>query len=273
MKPLKVSSKTIRKIKAWNRLTEKTSQHFPYVRVKDVRSPGRRYEHFCLKQKRIVHLLSDGEFRTYLKLIWNPLVVRVNEQVPLDLKETMQIAEEQQITHPRDYKKNHAHVMTTDFVVSEIEPNTGELIDTAYSFKYFKSIYKIIGGESIKSRKRTWQKLDLEKAYWEKRNIKYVILTEMFAQKNEIYNIQLFLTEHHKSVDKYLLLSFIEKFIEHWNENPLSHLEQLLLDVSKELDINRKYAFTLFKKATLQHLLALELTEKKVALNRKVYLV
>lgn len=273
MRPLKVDSKTIRKIKAWNKVIEKSGQYFPFVRVKDVRSPGRRYEHYCPKQKRIVHLLSDGEFRTYIKLIWSPTVIKVNEQVPLDLNETMRIATEQNVVHPRDYKKNHAHVMTTDLVVTELDIATGELKDTAYSFKYYKSIHKIVDGKQTKHKKRTWQKLDIEKRYWESRNIEYKILTETFATKTEIHNIHLCLSEYHKSVDKALLISLTEQFISIWSERPKLSLENILSEIASDLCISSAEAFTIFKKATLSRLIPLDLAKQKLMLYKKVFLI
>lgn len=273
MKPLTVSKKTIRKIKAWNKLTKASGIHFPFVRAKDVRSPGRRYEHYCMKQKRVVHLLSDGEYRSYIKKIWSPYVIRVNEQVPLDLTKTMELAHDADVLHPHNYRNNTANVMTTDFVVTEFNPMTGELFDCAYSFKYFSSIYKLEGNEAHRFKMRTWQKLDLEKAYWESKNIGYKIITEKDATKIEAWNIQLFLTEYYKHVDKELLIEFTQQFIELWNIFSDRSLEFLLKTTSSRLNLHLSDGITLFKHASIRRLIDVNLSHHRLALYRKVVLL
>lgn len=88
---ISISEKTIKKFNAWKKGIVLSGQYKPYLTVRDVNKIGRRHWLFCPKQKRQVHLLSDGESRAYKKLISKPSTVIVEEQFALDIDETLDI--------------------------------------------------------------------------------------------------------------------------------------------------------------------------------------
>ncbi len=124
----------------WKKNILAKGKHIPYLTVRDVNKVGRRHWIYCPRQKRDVHLLSDGEFRAYKILLWQPNVISVEEQYALDIDETLDIAVGANMIHPRDWKTNIAHVMSTDFVVTQRLSNNS-IQRIAYTFKYWNQLY------------------------------------------------------------------------------------------------------------------------------------
>ena len=124
--------KTVKKYKQW---TDDIANgtYRSYLTVRDVNKVGRRHWMFCDKQNREVHLLSDGERRMYMELLYKPSTVAVFEQYALDLDETLDIAVELNIMHPRNWKTYEAYVMSTDFLVESLsaDDSTTQLTNSA----------------------------------------------------------------------------------------------------------------------------------------------
>ena len=94
MKQRVITKEIITSINKWNAEIERLGDHHPWVTVRQVNKVGRRHLHKCQKQKRIVHLLSDREKRAYKILVWRPDTLKIEEQYPLDINETLRIANE-----------------------------------------------------------------------------------------------------------------------------------------------------------------------------------
>ncbi|VTX55949.1 Transposon Tn7 transposition protein TnsA [Acinetobacter ursingii] len=77
----------------------------PWLTIRDVSSEGRSHRVFGHKSQRTYHLLSDLELAAFLLLEWNPSTTDIREQYPLDLDQTIGIAEEARIPHPKN-KRN-----------------------------------------------------------------------------------------------------------------------------------------------------------------------
>lgn len=99
-------------------------------------------------------------------LLWTPDVLNISEQYPLDYDMTFRIAQELNVKHPRDPKTKEDIVMTTDFLY---EIRNGHKIKLhAVSVKHSDFVTK----------KRTEQKLRIERKYWESYNISFQIISE-----------------------------------------------------------------------------------------------
>lgn len=112
------------------------------------------------KHGRVVHLLSQAEKNTYLLLRWNDEVEDIREQFPLVLDDTNKIADMygyQRVNNGRTH-------MTTDLLVT-FKDGT----DVAVSVKKNE--------EDLKDQ-RTYRKLEIERCYWENRNIEWVLVIE-----------------------------------------------------------------------------------------------
>jgi|TARA_R110002050_G_scaffold245808_12_gene383451 hypothetical protein len=256
-----VSNEIILSLNDWKKKIKLANHHIPFVTVRDVNKIGRRHWIYCPRQQREVHLLSDGELGAYKILLWQPNTVEVKEQYPLDVDETFQIACAKEYIHPRDWKKNKAHVMTTDFVVTIREGNKRHKT-IAYTFKYWNQIYKKKdNGEVEKINQRTWQKFEIEASYWGRRGIDYRIITERDTTKARVWNINYFELAHDLKTTKSELSDFGKAFISSWSNNPNLELQDHLNSVSSDFDASFQHCQSLFQYSGLHHLLRLRTTE------------
>lgn len=115
------------------------NEHFiyePFWRTDDIRSSGvkSKIPHFKTKN-RLVHVLSQNELWMYLHLIRNPLVLEIYEQyaIPLEISEALAIHFE--IKHPVYSDSRVPIVQTIDFVADMLNPETGEIYQSAFPVK------------------------------------------------------------------------------------------------------------------------------------------
>src|SRR4029077_2998143 len=127
---------------------------------------------------RLHSFLSQLE-TTYFYVLEGSAVIDIREQYPLlPLEETIAIANECGLVHPHDPTTREPVVMTTDFVVT-VRGSTG-LVDCARTVKYRQDL----------ASKRTLEKLEFERRYWDKRGIDWAIVTENDIPNGIAKNIQ-----------------------------------------------------------------------------------
>ncbi len=279
--------KTIKKFNEWKNDIADIENYRPYITVRQVNKVGRRHWHFCKKQKREVHLLSDGELRKYHKLLWKPGTIRVMEQYALDLNETLDIAVAGNLIHARNWETSEAYVMTTDFVTQRLDPNNPtQVITEAYSFKYFDQIFELdsngeeiarwyrgkeLTGSKKRKNKRTWQKFAIERAYWNRRCIKYYEVTENDATKEEYWNIKFCEPAWNLEIKKAVLVEYLAVFSSVWKTYFTKPLSFLLSEVAKLLNLAENYSLSVFQYSVLHHMLPLK-HSSCIQLNRQVEL-
>ena len=279
--------KTVKKFNQWKKDIADIENYRPYLTVRQVNKVGRRHWHFCKKQKREVHLLSDGELRKYHKLLWKPGTIRVMEQYALDLNETLDIAVAGNLIHARNWETSEAFVMTTDFVTQRLAPNNAtQVITEAYSFKYFDQIFELDSsgeevaswhrGDELKGKKkrkniRTWQKFAIEREYWRRRGVIYHEVTEKDATKEEYWNIKFCEPAWDLDVEKPLLVEYLTVFISVWNTYFRKPLFFLLSEVAKLLNLSHSLALSIFQHTVLHQMLPLK-HSSCLQLNRPVEL-
>lgn len=93
------------------------------------------------------------------------------------MEETIVIADELGIKHPVDPKTNEPIVMTMDFLLTVDKGE--EIVEVARTVKMKDELYK----------KRVLEKFDIEKVYWERRNIDWGIVTKFQIPKIFARNI------------------------------------------------------------------------------------
>lgn len=250
-----VSKKSIANLNRWKRDIQ--VNYRPFLTVKSVNKVGRRHCAFCCEQNREIHLLSDGEFRAYLILKSLPGTIAVMEQYALDIDETVEIANELGVVHPRKYMTNTAIIMTTDFVV-ECMVNS-EVKRIAYTFKYSNQIYENTTTRTPLAKSwRTWQKFDIERHYWQNKGVAYRIITELDATKEYSWNIQFCESYRDLSVSKETLALFINEFYETWFFRQKHTLKDLCMAVSKSISITPELSMKIFKHAVYHSYLQIE---------------
>ena len=135
----------------------------PWITIRDVSSEGRSHRVFGHKSQRTHHLLSDLELSAFLLLEWHSTTIDIREQYPLDLEQTLKIAESIEIPHPRFGK--HYQIMTSDFLVDTNDSTSPKF---AVQVKYSNAL----------NDPRTIEKIEIERQYWKQQNIPFFIFTE-----------------------------------------------------------------------------------------------
>ena len=191
----------------------------PFVKVGDISSLGRSHRVFGHKSGRTHHLLSDLELSVFLLLEWNANVISINEQVELNLAETLIIAEEAKIKHPNVRGENN--VMTSDFHVFLNSKNKSISTQMALQVKYTKDL----------DDPRTIEKIEIEKRFWKSKDVPFYIITENEIPKIISNNIKwLYPARNTNSVN----LSFSD--YEYYSKQLLKHSSLKLIEFCKKCD-------------------------------------
>ncbi|MEH2039927.1 TnsA endonuclease N-terminal domain-containing protein [Nostoc sp.] len=143
------------------------SKYKPWLLIQDVASQGLANRIKGWKTNRVHHLHSNLELNYFYVLEWSPIICDIREQYPLlPLEETLAIAEQIGISHPKDPKTQEPIVMTTDFVIT-VRQKIG-VIEHVRTIKSAKDLQS----------ERTVQKLEIERQYWQSRDMNWGIVTE-----------------------------------------------------------------------------------------------
>jgi hypothetical protein len=139
----------------------------PYLLIHDVSSIGLASRIWGWKTNRVHHFLSRLELKFFYTLEWRIDIFDIREQFPLGLDETLAIADELGVRHPRDPKTKEYIVMTSDIVMSVRKGFTEE--QQVRAIKY----------EKDRERTRVAEKLEIERVYWEEvRGLDWDVITE-----------------------------------------------------------------------------------------------
>lgn len=149
----------------------------PFLTVRDVSSSGRSHRVFSVKTQRLHHFLSNLELAVFLTLEWSETVTDIREQFPLNVDDTVRLADEAGIRHPAF--KSVYQVMTSDFLVDSASKDRPQF---ALQIKYAKDLED----------RRTVEKLELERRYWHSKNIPWFIVTENNICRAAVKNIEWF---------------------------------------------------------------------------------
>ncbi|USK62284.1 TnsA endonuclease N-terminal domain-containing protein [Peribacillus asahii] len=161
------------------------SDYKPWLKIQDVSSLGRSPRLKGIKTNRQHDFLSDLERNYFYLTEYSDFVFDIREQFPLlPLEETIVIADELGLKHPTDPKTNDPVVMTTDFLLT-VDKGEG-LEELARTIKMKDELLK----------KRVIEKFEIERVYWERRNIDWGIVTELEIPKAMAQNISGFHKYH-----------------------------------------------------------------------------
>ena len=136
----------------------------PWLKIQDVPSTGRSSRLLGDTTKRTHHLLSDLERGVCLALDGSAAVIDIREQFPLPREDTIAIAGEMGVKHPRHGGIDI--VMTTDFLVDV--RTGGDVRLEAIAVKPASALDDM----------RTIEKLEIERRYWLGRGVAWRISTE-----------------------------------------------------------------------------------------------
>jgi len=139
------------------------SAYMPWIVIQDFSSLGRVSRIFSYKTGRVHHFLSRNELCFFYLLEWSDQVLDVREQFPLlNVELAIDAAQNAGIRYPRDSVSGFPYILTCDFMI------TTKLGLKARTIK---------NSSDLKS-KRTLEKLEIERRYWDSLGIDWRIVTE-----------------------------------------------------------------------------------------------
>jgi len=137
-----------------------------------------------------MHLLSDLELSFFLVAEYSPVVSDIREQFPLlDIDETIAIAEQHGIKHPIDPKSREPKVITTDFLLTFVDGYEQPFQAIAVKSSQSKDNKQSASNNSLTG-KRTLEKLEIERLFWEKHDTPWKIITEKDISDAEFRNLK-----------------------------------------------------------------------------------
>ncbi|MCA9182916.1 MAG: Tn7 transposase TnsA N-terminal domain-containing protein [Planctomycetales bacterium] len=149
----------------------------PWLETYDVPSSGRRHRLPSLKPPgRLVHLLSDLELANFLVNEFRTTVVDLREQFPLDRVASHEIALRAGIRHPVT-SLGTPHVMTTDLLV----------LTRSNGVSAFEAI--AVKPSSMLENARVIEKLEIERRYWNERDVSWRIFTEEHFHPTAVHHL------------------------------------------------------------------------------------
>ena len=135
----------------------------PWLTIQDVPSKGVCSRVLGKKTGRIHHFLSRNETAYFQILDASDHVLDIREQFPLlDVLDAVEIADKAGIRYPRDPVSKYPYVLTSDFVIST---DRGPVVRTV------KMVQEL-------SKKRTREKLEIERRFWKAKGIDWNIVTD-----------------------------------------------------------------------------------------------
>ena len=148
------------------------SDYKPWIFIHDFPSRGVSARIPGRTTGRIHHLLSRNEEYYFYILDSDPDVLDIQEQFPLRLTETLEIARQLNIKHP--WKGDFPFVMTTDFLVTRKDGLHARTIKCSDELDNARII----------------EKFSIEHAYWATRGIDWKIITEKQISLDRALNCQ-----------------------------------------------------------------------------------
>ncbi|MCL2427230.1 MAG: TnsA endonuclease N-terminal domain-containing protein [Oscillospiraceae bacterium] len=153
--------------------------YVPWITVQDFSSKGISSRVFSYKTNRVHHFLSRNELSFFYLLEWSDNVLDIREQFPLlDMELAVALAKDAEIRYPRDSISGFPYILTCDFMITTKRGSRARTI---------KSVSEL-------NKKRTLEKLEIERRYWEYLGIDWRIVTEHEIDFRKSKNIEWFYT-------------------------------------------------------------------------------
>ena len=151
------------------------SMYFPWIVVQDFSSKGITSRVFSYKTNRVHHFLSRNELSFFYLLEWSEKVLDIREQFPLlDVELATDVARSAGIRYPKDNISGFPYILTCDFMIT-----------TECGLKA-----RTIKSTSDLRNKRTLEKLEIERQYWEALGIDWRIITENEIDFQKVKHIE-----------------------------------------------------------------------------------
>jgi len=137
--------------------------YMPWILIQDFSSRGISSRVYSYKTNRVHHFLSRNELSFFYLLEWSDNVLDIREQFPLlDIELAIELAESAGIRYPKDSQSGFPYVLTCDFMITTKHGSRARTIKSSTDL----------------NNKRTLEKLEIERRYWDTLGIDWRIVTE-----------------------------------------------------------------------------------------------
>ena len=231
-------------------------EYKPWIKIQDVPSLGRATRLKGIKTQRQHEFLSDMETNYFYILEYAENVIDIREQFPLlPLEETILISQELGIEHPKNPNTGEFIVMTTDFLVTI--KNSNEFCEIARTIKAKDELMN----------KRVLEKFEIERRYWEKRNIDWGIVTDNEIDKSIAYNISFVhayndirnldsFSEINKDELQDLIYEFIKRIVD-----SKKAMRAICSKFDNDMSLEKGSGLSIFKYLVINRIITLDITE------------
>lgn len=196
----------------------RNQEYKPWLTVRDLPSDGRSHRVFGHKSQRTHHLFSDLELAVFLLLEWHSETQEIREQFPLQLEVTLELAKEAGIVHPAN--AGVMQYMSSDFLVNSHNSEQPKFVLQA---KYAEAL----------SDPRTVEKLELERRYWVKKEVDWLLITEQDIPITVFQNINWLYPAQRDEIDGDEILQRVQFYAHQFKEAP----KTTLLNIAKSIDV------------------------------------
>jgi len=240
------------------------SEYKPWIKIQDVPSLGRVTRVKGMKTHRQHELLSDMERNYFYILEYSDNVRDIREQYPLlPIEDTISIANELGINHPRSPKTSENIVMTTDFLIT-ISTDDG-----------IKTVARTIKSKDDLLDARIIEKFEIERVFWEKRDIDWGIVTEEEIDRTIAHNIS-FIQSYKdiRDVDSFSEMEVIEirdlvyEFIKRIVDDERS-MRSICLEFDNDMNLEKGSSLSIFKYLIINKIIEIDIS-KKIDVNRNI---
>ncbi|MCY6957423.1 TnsA endonuclease N-terminal domain-containing protein [Clostridium brassicae] len=233
------------------------SEYKPWIKIQDVPSLGRVTRLKGIKTKRQHEFLSDMERNYFYFLEFSDSVADIREQFPLlPLEDTILIAEELGLEHPKNPTTGEFIVITTDFFINI--KNNNEFYEVARTIKAKDELMN----------RRILEKFEIERMYWKKRNIDWGIVTENEIDKiiannisfvhayNDITHLDCF-----NEINKIDLQDLVYEFIKRILDSNRG-MRTICSQFDNDMSLEKGSGLSIFKYLIINKIINIDITEK-----------
>ena len=240
------------------------SEYKPWIKIQDIPSLGRVTRVKGIKTNRRHELLSDMERNYFYILEYSDNVKDIREQFPLlPQEDTISIADELGIKHPKNPETGEDIVMTTDFLIT-ISTEDG-----------IKEVARTIKSKDDLLDKRILEKFEIERVFWKKRNIDWAIVTEEEINKTIAHNIS-FIQGYRdiKNLDGFTDLDSLEiqdliyEFIRRIVDDKRS-IRAISLEFDNDMSLESGCGLSIFKYLVINKIIEIDIS-KNIDVNKNI---
>ncbi|WP_343778370.1 TnsA endonuclease N-terminal domain-containing protein [Clostridium sartagoforme] len=243
------------------------NEYIPWLKIQDVPSLGRATRLKGIKTGRQHEFLSDMERNYFYILEYSDNVVDIREQFPLlPLEETILIANELGINHPKHPETGEFIVITTDFLVTV--DGEDKMLERARTIKAKDDLLD----------KRVIEKFEIERVYWSKKEIDWGIVTEEEIDKaiahnisyvhgyKDISNLDCFIDIATNEI-KDLIYEFLKRIVD--DERPM---RVICSEFDNEMLLGKGSGLSIFKYLVINKVIEIDI-KKRINVNQNIPII